>query len=97
MEVKGSINGRSEQDYKRRLVKAARMLAMCEKAEVPEPMDVVGMAMAAYEDVPLKQALIFLRSNEQNVRDLAWAFKNSKSAEEFEQRVKELRRLPRRG
>lgn len=89
-----SNNGGSEQDYKRRLVKAARMYAMCEKAEVPEPMDVVGIAVAAFEDMPLKQAIIFVRSNEQNVKDLAWALQNSGSAKEFEQRVKEIKRLP---
>lgn len=87
-------NGGGEQEYKRQLVKAARMYAMCEKAEVAEPMDVVGMAMAAYEDMPLKQALVFLRSNEQNVKDLAWALKNSGSAREFEQRIKEIKRHP---
>jgi hypothetical protein len=89
-------NGGSEQEYKRRLVKAARMYAMCEKAEVAEPMDVVGMAVAAFDDMPLKQALLFLRTNEQNVKDLAWAFKNSASAEEFEQRVKQLKTLPKK-
>jgi hypothetical protein len=80
--------------FKAQLVKAARMYAMCEKAEVAEPLDVVGIAMAAFEDMPLKQALILVRSNEQNVKDLAWAFQNSSSAEEFEQRVKEIRNLP---
>lgn len=92
--MESSINGGNEQDYKRRLVKAARMYAMCEKAEIPEPMDVVGIAMAAFEDMPLKQALIFVRSNERNVMDLAWALKNSASAKEFEQRVREIRKLP---
>ena len=83
-----------QKEFKRQLVKAARMYAMCEKAEVAEPLDVVGIAMAAFEDMPLKQALILVRSNEQNVKDLAWAFQNSGSAEEFEQRVKEIRNLP---
>ena len=83
-----------QKEFKRQLVKAARMYAMCEKAEVAAPMDVVGIAMAAFEDMPLKQALILVRSNEQNVKDLAWAFQNSSSAEEFEQRVKEIRNLP---
>jgi hypothetical protein len=83
-----------QKEFKRQLVKAARMYAMCEKAEVAEPLDVVGFAMAAFEDMPLKQALILVRSNEQNVKDLAWAFQNSGSAEEFEQRVKEIRNLP---
>lgn len=82
--------------YKKRLVKTARMYAMCQKAEVAEPFDVVGLAVAAFEDMPLKQALVFVRSNQQNIEDLAWAFGNSNSAEEFEQRVKEIKRLPRR-
>ncbi len=85
------------QEHKRRLVKAARMYAMCQKAGVAEPMDVTGLAIAAFEDMPLKQALVFVRTNEQNIEDLAWAFKNSSSAEEFEQRVKEIKTLPDRG
>jgi hypothetical protein len=35
-----------------------------------------------------------VRSNEQNVKDLAWAFENSSSAQEFEQRVKEIKNFP---
>jgi predicted metal-dependent hydrolase len=85
------------QEHKRWLVKAARMYAMCQKAEVAEPMDVTGLAIAAFEDMPLKQALVFVRSNEQNIEDLAWAFRNSSSAEEFERRVKEIKNLPDRG
>jgi hypothetical protein len=85
----------TQKEFKRQLVKAARMYAMCEKAEIPEPLDVVGLAMAAFEDMPLKQALVLVRSNEQNVKDLAWAFETSSSAHEFEQRVKEIRSLPR--
>ena len=81
-------------EYKRQLVKAARMYAMCQKAEVAEPLDVTGLAVAAFEDMPLKQALLFVRSNQQNVEDLAWAFKSSNSAEEFEQRVKEIKAPP---
>jgi hypothetical protein len=84
-----------QKEFKRQLVKAARMYAMCEKAEVAAPMDVVGIAMAAFEDMPLKQALVLVRSNEQNVKDLAWALENSNSAQEFEQRVKEIKSLPR--
>ncbi len=80
-------------EFKEQLVKAARMYAMCQKAGVAEPLDVTGMAVAAFEDMTLKQALVFLRSNQQNIEDLAWAFKNSNSVEEFEQRVKELRNL----
>lgn len=84
-------------EFKRQLIKAARMYAMCKKAEVDEPMDVTGLAVAAFEDMPLKQALLFVRSNEQNIEDLAWAFSNSGSPQEFEQRVKDLNNLPNRG
>jgi hypothetical protein len=80
--------------FKEQLVKAARMYAMCQKAGVAEPLDVVALAVAAFEDMPLKQAIVLVRSNEQNVKDLAWAFSNSSSAQEFEQRVKEIRTLP---
>ncbi len=86
-----------QQEHKRWLVKAARMYAMCQKAGVAEPMDVTGLALAAFEEMTLKQALVFVRSNEQNIEDLAWAFSNSSSAEEFEQRVKEIKYLPDRG
>jgi hypothetical protein len=85
------------QEHKRWLVKAARMYAMCQKAGVAEPMDVTGLAVAAFEDMPLKQALVFVRSNEQNIEDLAWAFSNSNSAEEFEQKVREIKYLPDHG
>ena len=85
------------QEEKRRLVKAARMYAMCQKAGVPEPMDVTGIALAAFEDMPLTSALVFVRSNEQNIADLAWAVKNSGSAEEFERRVKEIKNRPEDG
>ena len=84
-----------DDDAKKLLVKSARMYAMCQKAEVAEPFDVMGLALAAFEDMPLRQALVFIRSNQQNIEDLAWAFKNSNSPEEFEQRVKELTGLPR--
>jgi hypothetical protein len=82
---------------KEQLVKAARMYAMCQKAGVAEPLDVVALAVAAFEEMPLKQAIVLVRSNEQNVKDLAWAFSNSSSAQEFEQRVKEIRTLPNDG
>jgi len=82
------------QEHKAQLLKAARMYAMCQKAGVAEPLDVTGLAVAAFEDMPLEQALVFVRSNEQNIEDLAWAFRNSNSAEEFEQRLKEIRNLP---
>ena len=67
-------------EVKEQLVKAARMYTMCEKAGVAEPMDVTGMAVAAFEDMTLREALVFVRTNEQNIRDLAWAFANSRSA-----------------
>jgi hypothetical protein len=86
-----------EREIKARLVKAARMYAMCEKAGVAEPMDVTGLAVAAFEDLPLREAMVFVRTNEQNVRDLAWAFANSRSAEEFEQRLAEIKTLPEPG
>ena len=78
-------------EVKEQLVKTARMYAMCQKAGVAEPMDVAGLALAAFEDMPLAQAMVFVRSNERNIEDLAWAFKNSGSAQEFEQRIKELK------
>ena len=84
-----------DDDAKKLLVKSARMYAMCQKAEVAEPFDVMGLALAAFEDMTLRQALVFIRSNQQNIEDLAWAFKNSNSPEEFEQRVKELKGFPR--
>jgi hypothetical protein len=89
-----SNQGAMLDEYKAQLLKAARMYAMCRKAEVAEPMDVTALAVAAFEDMPLKQALVLVRSNEQNVKDLAWAFENSSSAEEFEQRLKEIKQLP---
>ncbi len=87
----------SPQEHKELLIKTARMYAMSQKAEVQHPLDVTGLALAAFEDMPLKQALVFVRSNEQNLEDLAWAFRNSSSAEEFEQRLKEIRELPGQG
>jgi hypothetical protein len=84
------------EEYKELLIKTARMYAMCQKAEVPNAMDVAGLAVAAFEDMPLRQALVFVRSNEQNLEDLAWAFKNSNSAEEFEQKLKDIKNRPER-
>ena len=89
-----SGNKTRAREFKEQLVKAARMLALCQQAGVTEPLDVTALAVAAFEDMPLKQALVLVRSNEQNIKDLAWAFENSGSAREFEQRVKELRNLP---
>lgn len=79
------------------LIKTARMYAMCQRAEVENSMDVAGLALAAFEDLPLREALVFVRSNEQNLQDLAWAFKNSNSSEEFEQRLKQIKQLPEQG
>ena len=92
----GDTNGNKTRvrELKEQLVKAARMYAMCQKAGVAEPLDVTALAVAAFEDMPLKQALLFVRTNERNIEDLAWAFGNSRSAEEFEQRVKEMKSLP---
>lgn len=96
--MNGNAGGEhAAREFKEQLVKAARMYAMCQKAGVPDPMDVTGLALAAFEDMPLKQALLFVRTNEQNVEDLAWAFRNSNSPQEFEQRVKEIKRLPNGG
>jgi hypothetical protein len=87
-------SGTDPQEYKELLIKTARMYTMCQKAEVQNPWEVTGLALAAFQDMPLKQALVFVRSNEQNIEDLAWAFRNSGSAEEFEQRLKEIKQLP---
>jgi tryptophanyl-tRNA synthetase len=57
-------------------------------------LDVAALAVAAFEDLPTKQSVVFVQSNEQNIKDLAWAFKNSNSPEEFEQRLKEIKNLP---
>jgi hypothetical protein len=84
----------SPREHRELLIKTARMYAMSQKAEVENPLDVAGLALAAFEDMPLREALIFVRSNEQNLEDLAWAFTNSNSAEEFEQRLKEIKNLP---
>ena len=86
--------GTDPQGDKELLIKTARMYAMCQKAEVENPWEMAGLALAAFEEMPLKQALVFVRSNEQNLEDLAWAFRNSNSAEEFEQRLKEIKQLP---
>jgi len=93
--VDGAANEKARLDeLKKRLIKTARMYTMCEKAEVPEPFDVAAIAVAAFEDLPMKEAVLFVRSNEQNIKDLAWAFKNSNSPEEFEQKLKEIKNLP---
>ena len=90
----GSGDG-SSRKHNERLVKTARMYAMCQKAGVAEPLDVAGLALAAFEEMPLKQALVFIRREQQVVEDLAWAFRNASSAEELEQRLKEVKVRPR--
>jgi hypothetical protein len=80
-------------EVKKRLIKTARMYAMCQKAGVAEPLDVAALAVAAFDDLTMKQAVVFVQSNEQNIKDLAWAFENSNSPEEFEQRLKEIKNL----
>ena len=47
------------------------MYAMCKKAEVAGPLDVTGLAVAAFEAMPLKQALVFIWTNQQNIEDLS--------------------------
>ena len=88
-----ATGGEDPREYKERLIKASRMYAMCEKAEVESPLDVVGMAVAAFDDMTLEDSMVFIRSNERTMGNLAWAFKNSNSTEEFEQRVKEIQGL----
>jgi hypothetical protein len=88
--------GAELQGYKEQLVKTARMYAMCQKAKIAEPLDVAALAVAAFEDMTLQQAAVFVRSNEQNIEDLAWALMNANSAEEFEQKLKEIKDLPER-
>lgn len=85
--------GEDPREFKRRLVKAARMYAMSQKAEIQAPLDVVGIAVAAFEDMTLNESMTFVRSNEQTLENLAWAFKNSNSTEEFEQKVREVQGL----
>ena len=69
------------QGYKELLIKTGPMYTMSQKAKVQNPLDVPRLALAAFEEIPLKQPLVFLRSNEQNLQDLAWSFRNSTAAE----------------
>ena len=80
------------QAHKSRLVKAARMYAMCQKARVADPMQFVALALAAFEEMSLKEALAFLRVERANLEDMAWAFTHSNSPDEFEERLREARR-----
>jgi hypothetical protein len=87
-----------EQIHKQRLVKSARMYAMCQKAEVSEPDLQVSLALAAFEDMPLPEATAFVRTNRPNLEDMAWALRNSNSAEEFEEKLRErVAAMSRRG
>ncbi|AHY47493.1 Hypothetical Protein RradSPS_2210 [Rubrobacter radiotolerans] len=85
-----------ERRKKERLVKASRMYAMCQKAKVKDPGFLVTLALAAFEDMPLVEATGFVRANRPNLEDMAWAFRNSGSAEEFEaklqQRIRDMKR-----
>lgn len=78
-----------EQTHKKRLVKSARMYAMCQKAEVSDPNLQVSLALAAFEDMPLPKATAFVRANRTILEDMAWALRNSGSAEEFEEKLRE--------
>lgn len=88
----GSEEARLRQ-HKSRLVKSARMYAMCRKAEVEDPLQLVAVALAAFEEIPLKEALAFLRVERENLEDMAWAFAHSDSPGEFEERLKEAKGL----
>lgn len=85
------MNAQSRREQESRdkewLVKAARMYAMCLKAEVPEPLLPVSLALAAFEEEPLKEAAAFVRRNQPNLEDLAWAFTHSDSSEDFENKL----------
>ena len=84
-------------EHKSRLIKAGRMYAMCQKAEIADPLQLVSLALAAFEDMPLGEALAFLRMERTNLEDLAWAFARSSSPEEFEQRLREAKGREGRG
>ena len=91
----GRIGGEEARlrQHKNRLVKSARMYAMCRKAEVDDPLQLVAVALAAFEEMPLKEALAFLRVERKNLEDMAWAFTHSGSPVEFEERLKEAKGL----
>jgi len=85
--MKDQLREARERRDKARLVKSARMFAMCRKAGVEEPLRAVAIALAAFEDMPLADASTFVRRNEPNLEDLAWAFERSNTPEEFEERL----------
>lgn len=78
-----------DQSYKQRLVKSARMYAMCQKARISEPELPVSLALAAFEEIPLPEASAFVRTNRPNLEDMAWALRNSDSAEDFEEKLQQ--------
>ena len=89
----GRIGGEEARlrQHKARLVKAGRMYAMCRKAEMENPLQLVAVALAAFEEMPLKEALAFLRVERENLEDLAWAFTHSESPGEFEEKLREAK------
>lgn len=93
-----SRKAREERD-KRWLVKSARMYAMCQKAGMSDPLLPVSLSLAAFEEVPLKEATAFVKTNRPNLEDMAWALSNSESQDEFEEKLQErlARMKPRRG
>ena len=78
-----------DQSYKEKLVKSGRMYAMCQKAGIEEPLLPVSLALAAFDEVPLEDAASFVRDNRANLEDLAWAFSQSGSPEEFEEKFRQ--------
>jgi hypothetical protein len=66
-----SGDGTKVREFEEQLVKTARVYAMCQKARFAEPLDVTAQAVAAFEDMPLEQAIVPVRSNERNVEDVA--------------------------
>lgn len=87
--MSGNSLEHNERLQKERMVKAARMYGMCQKAEFEDPMLPVSLALAAFEQIPLKEAAIFVRTNRVNIEDMAWALTHSSSAEEFEDKLRE--------
>lgn len=87
--MKDQLREAREKREKARLVRSARMYAMCRRAGVEDPLQVVAIALAAFEEMPLPEAVGFVRRNEPNLEDLAWAFERSNTPEEFEARLAE--------
>jgi hypothetical protein len=78
-----------EERHKEWLVKSARMYAMCQNAGTQDPLLPVSLALAAFEEVPLKEATAFIRTNRPNLEDMAWALTHSGSPKEFEEKLQE--------